>query len=166
MATLGSVYNMLNPIDGDGARLMFLLAGNQLYDWSTHRGGWCWQKKIIANFAYNQWVYSLDMKTKVDQHVPRINLSHFNFWILNLNFQISNFDFFYFPGSQLLSDFQTFLYLCHMSHVTFHMSYVKCLFWSLGHAQQLLFSCLCSKVAVSRWKWQWFFLDSLLTLTC
>ena len=33
------------------------LAGNQLYDWSTHRQGWCWwcwPKKIIANFTYNQ----------------------------------------------------------------------------------------------------------------
>ena len=33
-------------------------------------------KKIIAIFTYNQ---SLDMKTKVVQHVPRINLSHLNF---------------------------------------------------------------------------------------
>ena len=31
-----------------------------------------------------------------------------------------------------------------MSHVTCHMSYVKCLYWSLGHAEQLLFSCLMS----------------------
>ena len=29
--------------------------------------------------------------------------------------------------------------------------------WSLGHAEQLLFSCLCSKVSVCRWKWQWLF---------
>ena len=44
-----------------------------------------------------------------------------------------------------------------MSHVTFrmsqcacHMSYVKCLClcWFLGHAEQLLFSCLCSKVSI------------------
>ena len=40
--------------------------------------------------------------------------------------------------------------------------------WSLGHAEQLLFSCLCSKVTVYRWKWQWFFFDLSLstTLTC
>ena len=37
---------------------------------------------------------------------------------------------------------------CHMSHVTCHMSYVKCLCWSLGHAEQFLFSCLCSKVSI------------------
>ena len=36
-----------------------------------------------------------------------------------------------------------------MSHVTCHMSYVKCLCWSLGHAEQFLFSCLCSKVSIS-----------------
>ena len=28
------------------------------------------------------------------------------------------------------------------------MPYIKCLCWSLGHAEQLLFSCLCSKVTV------------------
>ena len=31
--------------------------------------------------------------------------------------------------------------------------------WSSGHAEQLLFSCLGSKVAVYSWKCQWFFLD-------
>ena len=38
-----------------------------------------------------------------------------------------------------------------MSHVTFRMShviYVKCLCWSLGHAEQLLFSCVSSKVSI------------------
>ena len=48
---------------------------------------------------------------------------------------------------------------CHMSHVTCDMSYVKCLCWSLGHAEQLLFSGLWSNVAVYWWKWQWFFLQ-------
>ena len=36
---------------------------------------------------------------------------------------------------------------CHISHVTCHMSYVKSLCWSLGHAENFLFSCLGSKVA-------------------
>ena len=36
-------------------------------------------KKTIAIFGYKQRVLSIDMKTKVVQHVPRINLSHFNF---------------------------------------------------------------------------------------
>ena len=35
-----------------------------------------------------------------------------------------------------------------MLHVTCHMSYVKCLCWSLGHAEQLLFSCVSSKVSI------------------
>ena len=37
---------------------------------------------------------------------------------------------------------------CHMSHCACHMSYVKCLCWSSGHAEQLLFSCLYSKVSI------------------
>ena len=63
------------------------------------------------------------MKTKVVQHVPRINLSYLkfqNFKFLKIfkfsnfqifkNFQIFNFSIFQiFSGSQLLSDFQTFL---------------------------------------------------------
>ena len=38
-----------------------------------------------------------------------------------------------------------------MSYVTFcmsHVVYVKCLCWSLGHAEQLLFSCVSSKVSI------------------
>ena len=55
-----------------------------------------------------------------------------------------------------------------MSHVTCHMSYVKCLCWSLGHAEQLLFSCLGSKVTLYSRKLQCFFWDiiSSITLTC
>ena len=37
---------------------------------------------------------------------------------------------------------------CNMSHCACHMSYVKCLCWFLGHAEQLLFWCLCSKVSI------------------
>ena len=32
----------------------------------------CWRSVI---FAYKHWVLSLDMKTKVVEHVPRINIS-------------------------------------------------------------------------------------------
>ena len=39
-------------------------------------------------------------------------------------------------------------FACHMSHCACHMSYVKCLCWSLGHAEQLLFWCFCSKVSI------------------
>ena len=38
-------------------------------------------KKSIAIFSYKQWLLSLDMKTKIVQHVSRIYLSHFKFWI-------------------------------------------------------------------------------------
>ena len=37
---------------------------------------------------------------------------------------------------------------CHISPFTCHMLYVKCLCWSFGQAEQLLFSCLCSKVSI------------------
>ena len=39
-------------------------------------------------------------------------------------------------------------FACHISHCTCHMSYVNCLCWSLGHAEQFLFACLCSKVSI------------------
>ena len=32
-------------------------------------------QKSIAIFTYNQWLLSIDMKTKVVQHVPGINIS-------------------------------------------------------------------------------------------
>ena len=51
-------------------------------------------KKSIAIFGNKQWLLSIDMKTKVVQHVPRILI--FEFWILNLNFQI--FKFFLVPS--------------------------------------------------------------------
>ena len=65
------------------------------------------QKKSIAIFAYLQRLLSIEMKTKIVQHVPRINLSYFKFQ----NFKFSNFlNFKIFSGSQLLSDFQTFFF--------------------------------------------------------
>ena len=36
-------------------------------------------KKSIAIFAYKQRILSIEMKTKIVQHVSRINLSHFEF---------------------------------------------------------------------------------------
>ena len=38
--------------------------------------------------------------------------------------------------------------ICEMSSVNCQLWNVKCLHWSLGHAEQLLFSCLCSKVSI------------------
>ena len=37
--------------------------------------------KSIAIFTHKQSLWSIDMKTKVVQHVPRINISNFNFEI-------------------------------------------------------------------------------------
>ena len=54
------------------------LAGNQLYDCFTHRWGWCQkpcQKISIDVFIHKQRHLSIDMKTKIVQHVPRINIS-------------------------------------------------------------------------------------------
>ena len=51
------------------------LAGNQLYDWVSHGWGCCCQKKLIDIFTHKQRHFSIDMKTKIVQHVPRINIS-------------------------------------------------------------------------------------------
>ncbi len=61
-------------------------------------------KKIIAIFTYNHWFLSLDMKTKVVQHAPRINLSYFKFQI----FKFSNFFKFFLVPSFCLT-FRHFL---------------------------------------------------------
>ena len=53
-----------------------------------------------------------------------------------------------------------------MSHVKCRMSHVKFLGWSLGHAEQFLFSCLCSNVDVCGWKWQCLFFYHSSTLSC
>ena len=47
------------------------------YELRVHRAG-SQLKKSIAIFGYKQWLLSLDMKTKVVQHVPRINISTWN----------------------------------------------------------------------------------------
>jgi len=47
------------------------LAGNQLYDWQTHRMMRL-SKKTIDIFNFKQRLLSIDMKTKVVLHVPRI----------------------------------------------------------------------------------------------
>ena len=44
---------------------------------SQDRVMWLLSKKNIAIFGYKQWLLSLDMKTKIVQHVSRINLSNF-----------------------------------------------------------------------------------------
>ena len=59
------------------------LSGNQLYDpISRGEGEWCLSKKNIDIFTYKQSVFSLDMKTKVAMHVPRININPFSLYTL------------------------------------------------------------------------------------
>ena len=43
---------------------------------------WCLSKKNIDIFTYKQSVFSLDMKTKVAMHVPRININPFSLYTL------------------------------------------------------------------------------------
>ena len=65
-------------------------------------------KKIIDIFTYNQRLLSIDMKTKVVQHVPRIIFHVFKVFKFS-SFQVFKFSSFQnIPGSQLLSDIQTF----------------------------------------------------------
>ena len=49
-----------------------------------------------------------------------------------------------------------FLYEAHWKTQP-DLKILNSLSWSSGHAEQLLFSCLCWKVAVYSWKCQWFF---------
>ena len=58
------------------SKIWLFLAGNQLYELKCNRWGWCCccgcgggQKKIIDIFTYKQRLLSIDMKTKVVQHV-------------------------------------------------------------------------------------------------
>ena len=77
-------------------RWFFIFSGEPALSTLLSQERVCMRKKSIDIFNYKQWLLSIDMKTKVVQHVPRINLSHFKFWILNLNFQIFKFKFFNF----------------------------------------------------------------------
>ena len=65
-------------------------------------------KKSIDIFNFKQRLLSIDMKTKVVQHVPRILFNVFKVFKLS-SFQV--FKFSKFSGSQRLSDFQTFFKL-------------------------------------------------------
>ena len=67
-------------------------------------------KKHIDIFNYKQRLLSIDMKTKVVQHVSRIIFNVFKV-VKFSGFQV--FKFSKFSGSQRLSDFQTF-FACHM----------------------------------------------------
>ena len=69
-------------------------------------------QKSIAIFGKKQRLLSIDMKTKVVQHVRRIIFNVFKVFEFS-SFQVFRFSgyqvFQNIPGSQLLSDIQTFL---------------------------------------------------------
>ena len=80
---------------------------NQLYDWQTHgvltlmmmmrsRNNHC-------HFHFKQWLLSIDMKTKVVQHVPKIIFNVFKL------FEFSSFQLFRFSSFQVSKFFKTFL---------------------------------------------------------
>ena len=114
-----------------------------------------WSKKSIAIFGYKQWLLSLDMKTKVVQHVPRIIFNINKIWLDSKKRR---------KGKWIHS------HTLSLSHyLTLSMSHSHTLtlsFTHSPHAEQLLFSCLGSKVTDYRWKWQWIFFDSNITLSC
>ena len=64
-------------------------------------------KKHMTIFDYKQRFLSIDMKTKIVQHVPRIIFNVFKVFKFS-SFQVFNFS--KFSGSQRPSDFQTFLF--------------------------------------------------------
>ena len=55
------------------------LAGNQLYELKCpRRGWWCGgPKKSIAIFGYKQWLFSIEMKTKLVQNIQTFIHSRF-----------------------------------------------------------------------------------------
>ena len=60
-------------------------------------------KKSIVIFGYKQWLLSIDMKTKVVQHVPWITFNVFKV------FEFSGFQVFRFSSFQVFKFFKTFL---------------------------------------------------------
>ena len=124
------IINRRNPRRGNFQppnTFFFFLAGNQLNELKCHRHG-CWllrsQKKHLQFFPNKQWLLSIDMKTKVVQHVPRINLSYFkfqifkfsNFFKFSIFFKFSNF--LWFPAFVWLSDI--FFYHILTTDTRFH----------------------------------------------
>ena len=110
-------YIVLYALDSDSIQLNQMLLPKHHYrvppivgqqGCTKFRRGWLivmvMSQKSIAIFGKKQRLLSIDMKTKVVQHVPRIIFNVFNV-----------FKFSKFSGSQRLSDFQTFLVTKKMS---------------------------------------------------
>ena len=91
--------------------------------------------------------------------VPFIRTINKNVWKSDKRWEPVKFSSFQVVKS---SSFHVYAQKCQVVRLT------GCQVWSLGHAEQLLFSCLCSKVTVYCRKLQWFF-DIIIissTLSC
>ena len=124
----------------------------------------CHIAHVICHIS-NAYVDSLDMLNNFCFHVYAqkwvfIIMSHVTFRLSHVTCYMWNA---YVDPLDMLNNFCFHVYAqkwvfvishvrCHMSHCASH--YVKCLCWSLGHAEQLLFSCVSSKVTVYRLEWQ------------
>ena len=66
--------------------LAHFLAGNQLNELKCHMHGCCCctknPVKNIVIFTHKQWLLSIDIKTKVARHVPRISTTYLNIGIV------------------------------------------------------------------------------------
>ena len=72
-SVLGRNWTILMPAHKILKNCPPFLAGNQLYELKCNRRGWCCcgcgPKKLIVIFTYRQRLLSINMKTKVVQHV-------------------------------------------------------------------------------------------------
>ncbi len=133
-------------------------------------------KKNIAIFTYKHWVFSLDMKTKVARHVPRIAFQNKKFQ----NFKIS-----WFPACVL---HLKIFYLCFFMFYVFYFGHfspsihpkginseirgcqLECpeVTWHLlGQSPQLVSGCLPQWPEVTRHfkqEWNWAFLSEKLPI--
>ena len=102
---------------------------------------------MLNNFCFH--VYAQKWVFVIMSHVT-FRLSHVTCYMWNAYVDpldmLNNFCFLVYAQKWVFVIMSHFA--CHMSHCACHMSYVKCLCWSLGHSEQLLFSCLYSKVSI------------------
>ena len=114
--------------------------------------GTCWTTFVLMSKLKSEYLWLCHMlhvtcrMSHVTCHIAHVTCHMSNAYVDPWNMQ-NNFCFHVYA--------QKWVFVI-MSHVACRMSHVKCLCWSLGHAD--FFSCLCSNVAVFRWKWQCFFL--------
>ena len=113
----------------------------------------------------NNFCFHLYAQKSLSHSHTLISLSHLT---LSLTLDMLNNFCFHVYAEKSLSHYHT-LSLSHSLTLTLSHSF-SLSFSHSRHAEQLLFSCLCSKVTVYSWKWQCFFFDhhshSSITLSC